>query len=55
LRVTVGQKKLVQQNVELKDRKSGETRIYHLRDIVAEIKKIIAESLNPPGHHPPET
>ena len=55
LRVTVGQKNLVQQNVELKDRKSGETRIYHLRDIVAEIKRIIAESLNPPGHHPPET
>jgi prolyl-tRNA synthetase len=45
LRVTVGQKNLVAGNVELKNRKSGETKIYPLEKIVSEIQKNIAEAL----------
>jgi len=48
LRITVGQKNLIQGNVELRNRKSGETKIYPLQQIVSAIKKSIAEGLNPP-------
>ncbi len=54
LRVTIGQKNLVSGNVELKNRKSGQTTIYSLAEIVSEIKKNIAEGLNPPAKQPPE-
>ncbi len=49
LRVTIGQKNLVSGNVELKIRKSGETKIYPLEKIVSEIQKNIAEGLNQAG------
>jgi prolyl-tRNA synthetase len=49
LRVTIGQKNLVLGNVELKIRKSGETKIYPLEKIVSEIQKNIAEGLNQAG------
>ena len=47
LRVTVGQKNLISGNVELKNRQTGETKIYPLPEIVAEIQKKVAEALNP--------
>lgn len=47
LRVTVGQKNLISGNVELKNRQTGETKIYPLPEIVAEIRKKVAEALNP--------
>ena len=47
LRVTVGQKNLISGNVELKSRQTGETKIYPLTEIVAEIRKKVAEALNP--------
>lgn len=47
LRVTVGQKNLISGNVELKNRQTGETKIYPLTEIVAEIQKKVAEALNP--------
>ena len=47
LRVTVGQKNLISGNVELKNRQTGETKIYPLTEIVAEIRKKVAEALNP--------
>jgi prolyl-tRNA synthetase len=53
LRITVGRKNLLQGNVELKIRKSGETKIYPLQMIVSEIKKIVAEGLNTAAQ-PPE-
>jgi prolyl-tRNA synthetase len=43
LRVTVGQKNLILGNVELKIRKSGETKVCSLAEIVTEIKTNIAE------------
>lgn len=54
LRITVGQKNLVSGNVELKNRKSGETKIYLLQDILSVIKKDINEGLNPQALQPPE-
>ncbi len=45
LRVIVGQKNLISGNVELKNRKSGETKLYPLEKIVSEIKKNIDEGL----------
>lgn len=54
LRITVGQKNLACGNVELRNRKSGETKIYPLQKIVSEIKKNIAEGLNPPANQQPE-
>jgi prolyl-tRNA synthetase len=46
LRITIGRKNIVQGNIELKRRKSGETKIYPLQSISSEIKKIIVEGLN---------
>ncbi len=54
LRVTVGKKNLLSGNVELKNRKSGETKIYPLDKIIFEIKKNIAEGLNPSERLSPE-
>ncbi len=49
LRVTVGQKNLIAGNVELKKRKSGQTNICSVGEIVNEIKINIAEGLNTPA------
>ncbi|MGV8059605.1 MAG: proline--tRNA ligase [Smithellaceae bacterium] len=46
LRITVGPKNLASGNIELKNRKSGETKIHPLAKIVSEIKKSIAEGIN---------
>jgi prolyl-tRNA synthetase len=45
LRVVVGQKNLVQGNVELKIRKTGENTLYPLPEIVQQVKQIIAQEL----------
>ncbi|PKP23588.1 MAG: proline--tRNA ligase, partial [Bacteroidetes bacterium HGW-Bacteroidetes-22] len=45
LRVIIGQKNLVSGNVELKIRKSGETKIYPLQKIVSAIQISITEGL----------
>ena len=44
LRIIVGQKNLVQGNVELKIRKTGENKLYSLQD-VQEVKQIIEQEL----------
>ena len=44
LRIIIGQKNLVQGNVELKIRKTGENKLYSLQEIVQEVKQIIARS-----------
>lgn len=46
LRIVVGPKNLAQGQVELKIRRSGESRLYALGDIVGEVRKIIASDLN---------
>jgi prolyl-tRNA synthetase len=48
LRIIVGQKNLVQGNVELKIRKTGENRLYSLQEIVQQVKQIIAQEVEPP-------
>ena len=45
LRITVGSKNLAQGNVELKIRKTGENRLHAVKDIVAEVQKIIDSEL----------
>ena len=45
LRIIIGQKNLVQGNVELKIRKTGENKLYSLQEIVQEVKQIIAQEL----------
>ena len=47
LRIIVGQKNLVQGNVELKIRKTGENKLYSLQEIVQQVKQIIAQEINP--------
>jgi prolyl-tRNA synthetase len=47
LRITIGQKNLAQGNVELRIRKTGETQVYPLQDIVRKIKEIVQRELNP--------
>jgi len=54
LRITVGKKNLVQGNVELKIRKSGETKICPREKIVSEIKKIIKDDLSQADRPKPE-
>jgi len=49
LRVVVGPKNLAQGQVELKIRKTGESRLYPTKEIVSEIRKIIASELNEAG------
>lgn len=46
LRVTVGMKNLEKGNVELKTRKTGENKLYPLRDIVKQVTEIINQELN---------
>jgi len=45
LRIVIGQKNLVQGNVELKIRKTGENKLYSLQDIVQAVKQIIEQEL----------
>lgn len=45
LRIVIGQKNLASGNVELKNRKSGEMKIFSLKEIVSEVKKSIREGL----------
>ncbi|MBN1364548.1 MAG: proline--tRNA ligase [Syntrophaceae bacterium] len=45
LRVTLGQKNLSQGNVELRIRKTGESQIYSLQNIVEKIKEIIEQEM----------
>jgi prolyl-tRNA synthetase len=45
LRIVIGQKNLVQGNVELKIRKTGENTLYPLPEIVQQVKQIIAQEL----------
>jgi prolyl-tRNA synthetase len=45
LRIVIGQKNLVQGNVELKIRKTGENKLYPLPEIVQQVKQIIAQEL----------
>jgi prolyl-tRNA synthetase len=47
LRITVGQKNLVQGNVELRVRKTGENKLYPLDGIVKEVKTFVNQALNP--------
>jgi len=47
IRITVGQKNLVNGNIELKIRKTGENRLYPLPKIVQEVKALIDQELNP--------
>ncbi len=47
LRITVGQKNLAQGNVELRIRKTGETKLYPFQDVVQKTKEIIQRELNP--------
>ncbi|MRR15084.1 MAG: proline--tRNA ligase [Deltaproteobacteria bacterium] len=49
LRVVVGPKNLAQGQVELKIRRSGESKLYFASDIVAEIQRIIAAELQQAG------
>jgi Prolyl-tRNA synthetase len=46
LRIIIGQKNLVQGNVELKIRKTGENKLYSLQEIVQQVKQIIAQEVN---------
>ena len=46
LRIIIGQKNLVQGNVELKIRKTGENKLYSLQGIVQQVKQIIAQEVN---------
>ena len=48
LRIIIGQKNLVQGNVELKIRKTGENKLYSLQEIVQQVKQIIAQEVEPP-------
>jgi prolyl-tRNA synthetase len=45
LRITVGRKDLAQGNVELKIRKTGESKLYSLEEIVKEVKQIILQEM----------
>ncbi len=45
LRIVVGSKNLAQGNVELKIRKTGESRLYPAKDIIAQVQEIIATEL----------
>jgi prolyl-tRNA synthetase len=45
LRIVVGKKNLVQGNVELKIRKTGENKLYSLEEIVKQIKEMIEQEL----------
>jgi prolyl-tRNA synthetase len=47
IRIIVGQKNLVDGNIELKIRKTGESRLYPLQKIVQEVKALIDQELNP--------
>ena len=49
LRVVVGPKNLAQGQVELKIRRTGESKLYAIGDIVGEIRKIIIAELNGTG------
>jgi len=49
LRITVGQKNLAQGNVEMKIRKSGESKIYPLNSIVQEARALIDKELSQAG------
>lgn len=46
LRITIGKKNLQQGNIELKIRKTGESQLFLLHDILEEVKTIIQEELN---------
>jgi prolyl-tRNA synthetase len=46
LRIIIGQKNLLQGNVELKIRKTGENTLYSLQEIVQQVKQIIAQEIN---------
>jgi prolyl-tRNA synthetase len=46
LRIIIGQKNLIQGNVELKIRKTGENTLYSLQEIVQQVKQIIAQEIN---------
>jgi prolyl-tRNA synthetase len=46
LRIVVGPKNLKQGQVELKTRRTGESRLYATEDIVSEVRKIIASEIN---------
>jgi len=46
LRIVVGPKNLKQGQVELKMRRTGESRLYATQDIVSEVRKIIASAIN---------
>jgi prolyl-tRNA synthetase len=46
LRIIIGQKNLLQGNVELKIRKTGENKLYSLQEIVQQVKQIIAQEVN---------
>ncbi len=46
LRIVIGQKNLVQGNVELKIRKTGENKLYSLQDAVQAVKQIIEQEMN---------
>jgi prolyl-tRNA synthetase len=45
LRIVVGKKNLVQGNVELKIRKTGENKLYSLEEIVKQVKEMIEQEL----------
>jgi len=47
LRITIGQKNLAQGNVEMRIRKTGETQLYPLQDIIQKIKEFVQRELNP--------
>ena len=46
LRIIIGQKNLLQGNIELKIRKTGENKLYSLQEIVQQVKQIIAQEVN---------
>jgi prolyl-tRNA synthetase len=46
LRIIIGQKNLLQGNVELKIRKTGENTLYSLQEIVQQVKQMIAQEIN---------
>jgi prolyl-tRNA synthetase len=45
LRIVVGRKNLVQGNVELKIRKTGENKLYSLEEVVKQVKEMIEHEL----------
>jgi prolyl-tRNA synthetase len=47
LRIIIGQKNLVQGNVELKIRKTGENKLYSLQKIVQQVKQMIVPEVEP--------